>query len=142
MNATLKGAEIDCVKALAKAFEEGKLQWSDDGDLSPLGLTEENFARVMKMMELCGAITEVVHTHDGDFSFFNISPRAVLLARQIEEQEAKSQERKDIVEIVKLTLKKHPLPAWSFLIFTAITFLAVGVHNIIAVLKDFGVIGP
>jgi hypothetical protein len=141
MEIILKGLELDCVKFFAKSFEEGHIEFHgyDPSAIGIQGLTRENCASIFNLLETCGVFAEARYSLDGDY-YLQIGPRSLLLARQIEEKEAASKEGKDVVESIKLTLKKHPVTAWCFILFTIITASAVGLHNIMEVLRDFGAI--
>ena len=122
MDATLKGAEIACIKELAKRFEEGRVNTKFKPE--EFGLTAEESHPVLLTMQLVGAISEF-WVDDG--TVVTISANAVQLARQYEAEEAKKKEGKDIVELVKLTLRKHPVTAWAFIIFgVLLALLAAG----------------
>lgn len=109
MNFTLRGAEIECVKRLAKNFEEGKTRWQG-ADFEALGLTPENAIPVLKTMEDLGAIDNVTHTMpNGSFRHFAITSTAVQIARQIEEQESKSPEAPDVVQQTIDQFRRHPV---------------------------------
>jgi hypothetical protein len=138
MNVTLKDAEIACVKKLAELYAEGKVEWSGNEGWADVGLSDENYSQVLGMMESIGAISAVSHAMGAPFFFFNIDVKAVQIAREIEHQEAKSQERKDIVELVKLTLRKHPFTAWAFLIGVGLLGLLAAANQVISFLQNIG----
>jgi hypothetical protein len=53
--------------------------------------------------------------------------------------ERKKLERKDIVELVKLTLKKHPVTAWGFIVFVAAGAVLAFVNQVLTFLEKIGV---
>lgn len=136
MTGNLKGIEVECVKRLAERFERGETHLRIFGKWEQLGLTNENFIPVLTMMVSLGVIQED-NKHAGQpFRSFAITAKSAILARQIEEHAKKQAERKDIVEIVKLTLRKHPVTAWSFLVFLAIGGLLAFVNQVLTFLKN------
>jgi len=118
--------------------------WQFNNDWESIGLTSETFLPVLGMLKEYGFIENVTHMSSTRFAVFGVSPAAVQAVREIEAnieaKKVKSQEGKDYVESLKLTLKRHPATAWTFIIITAIGFLAVLVHNVMAVLQDFHII--
>jgi preprotein translocase subunit Sss1 len=137
MVAAYNEVEKTCIKKLAQLFEEGKtsVEINRQG-IGTFGLLPGNLLATLKMMEERGFIGDVVHSTGGFFDMFSIRALATLEARAIITDELKKPEGKDYVESLKLTLK----PACVFLLFTAIGFLAVVTHNIMAVLQDFHII--
>jgi hypothetical protein len=81
-------------------------------DLSDFG----NFRVVMGLMEECCAIKKVKHDHDGRanklwFDEFEISPKAVILARELVELERKAKEPGDLVAQTADWARQHKV--WS-----------------------------
>lgn len=134
----LQGPEIDCIKALAKLFESGQPDWRA-GDLESLGLTNENYHQVLSQIQMFRGIASE-ETDRGDFYWFTIKPEVVQLARKIAEEEKKNQEGKDLVESLKLTLRKHPVTAWGLIVFFAIITLATAITQIGGALKVLRII--
>lgn len=113
-------AEVKCVKCLAKAFAEGRLHADmQKGDWESVGVTAENYNGVLSIMEEYGLISKPFHHGPSRFLMFTVEPKAMVLARAIENKELEDAKGKDIVESIKITLKRHPVTAWSFLGFTA-----------------------
>lgn len=140
MDPTLVGAERDCVRGLAKLFGEGHTSWSSQWTWDRIGLTEANFVPVLGMMERIGAIRNVSHTSQQRFSFFVIDATAVQLGRTLDEADKKGSERKDIVELVRLTLRKHPIAAWAFIAFMGLSTLITVGNQLVSLLKAFGIL--
>ena len=138
MGVTLKGVEIDCVKMLAKCFEEGKPRWSGTDGWEAIGLTEANYYQVLSLMESIGAIGNVQATSGSLFHYFTITPQAVQIARQIEDQEKKRLEGKDIVEHVKVTLRKHPITGWAAVVLIALVALVTALNQLVSLFKNLG----
>lgn len=138
MSISLQGAEIECAKRLAKWFEEGK-DWVTK-DVDALGLTLQNCDQVLATMELAGIISGAIHSTGGQFDMFRITPRALQAARQIEEQTKKNTEAKDIVESVKLTLRRHPVAGWVFVAFVALGGVLTFANQALTFLKHVGLI--
>lgn len=139
METSLKGSEIVCVKKLAALFEANKSTWRSQ-EWSELGLDGNNYSQVLSLMESIGAITGVIHTTGGRFFYFTIDVNAVQIARQIERQEEKDNERKDIVELFRLTLRKHPVTAWGTIIGVGLMALIAAANQIITFLRAIGII--
>lgn len=134
--------EIACLKLLGEAFNKGTTRW-DGGNWAEIGLTEENHVSVLRFLNEIGAIEfreEEYVRATVPYSIFSIRAHAAELAREIADKEEESKEGKDIVEIVKLTLKKHPLTAWAFIIFLAITGAATAITQIAGALKALKII--
>jgi hypothetical protein len=142
MGVTLKGVEIVCVKALAKCFEENRSVWTSPDGWEEIGLTAENYGPVLDLMEMCGAIENVTHTMGDRFAYFTITPQAVQIAREIEAQDeqrqAKEKEGKDIVEHVKVTLRKHPVMGWLCVVAIALVAVATALNQFLSLFKNLG----
>ena len=141
MKITLEGAEADCVLILAARYAKGEMAVKTDGNWPALGLTQENHIPVLTALEHYGIIGDVMSHYGGsEFAEFTIRPIATQAARSCQARREKENERKDIVEIVRLTLRKHPVTAWSFLAFVAIGALLAFVNQVLAFLKNIHVI--
>ena len=145
MEITLKGAEIECAKKLAQCYSEGRQLWSRSSDDKPedweqIGCTESNYEQVLGQMELVGAISDITHCLGARWYTFTIDPRAVQIARALESQEEKSKEGKDILESIKLTLKKHPVAGWLIAFGAGIVLLATAITQIHGAMKALGIV--
>ncbi len=109
--AHLNAAEVECVKRLARAFEQETPVFSsrDPKALEELGLTEENYTPVLMTMEGLGAIDNVSHSSAGKFRHFTVTAIAAQMAREIDEQESKPPEAPDIVQQTIEQFRRHPV---------------------------------
>lgn len=137
-SATLKGAEIECVKRLAKMYEQGQTVWWNEDDYELLGLTVDNYFSVIGTMDLCGVITNHSHTSAGKYRMFEITPMAVQIARQIEQQELEENEGKDIVEKIKQKARSSPALAWIIIGFFLLMAIATFINQTIGIFQNLG----
>jgi hypothetical protein len=77
-------------------------------------------------------LVKVVQPECGPFLAFTITMAG------IHEAEKAENEGTDIVESVKLTLRKHPVAGWFFVAFSAVVALATAVNQIVGALKAIG----
>lgn len=140
MDATITQTEIDCIKALAALYLAGHTDYFCQSGHEALGLTPENFATILGLMEHYGAIENAQHAGGQPYFMFRVTPHAVQLARRIEAKEAEPPKRKNVVEDIKYTLQCHPVAGWLFVAFTAITLLATAITQIGGALKVVGIL--
>ena len=138
MELALSDVEIVCLKKLAVLFAQGKEWWTCGAGWESIGLTPENFYPVLTSLERYGYINKVTHTTGSPFSMFKIDASAVQAVRAIAAQEEKRQEGKDIVELVRLTLRKHPVTAWTLILLTALLAVVTGLNQFISLFKNLG----
>lgn len=139
MTATLQGAELDCILILAKLYAENKMQVVVNGNWESIGLSEANCHPVLTMLAMYRMISEYSHRTPKTASF-TIEPTVVQAARVHEKNLKAKADGKDIVEIVKLTLRKHPLTAWAFIVFVSFTAILTAINQLIGFLKNIRVI--
>jgi hypothetical protein len=136
----LNEVEARCIKLLAKLYADGQQVWSRQTALSTIGLTEANYSQVLGLLESIGAIRDVQHnmTEAGRFFSFRTDARAVQIARELEAQEEKENERKDILEQLKVTMKRHPFGGRVTAILALVLLLATAVNQISGALRTLG----
>jgi hypothetical protein len=132
----LKGAEIGCVKILAKSYENGQRAFNYQSDWESIGLTEENFSPVLLMLEHYGIISDAIKDFDIEFRAFQITPLAVQIARDIEDQEKKKEEPKDIVEGVTQMARKNRTLATVIIFGLVLTAALTAVNQFLSILKN------
>jgi hypothetical protein len=137
MDPRLDDAENECVKSLAAHFEKGQF-WRNFEIENALNLSPEKRNAVLTTMEEMGIITEVTHTTSERFFLYKITSKAVQFARARSEQE-KGQPM-DIVEQVKLTIRRKPIGAWVIIIFIVLTALFTLINQFLGVLKTLRII--
>jgi hypothetical protein len=133
--------EKECVRILAKLFEEGRTFLHNPWEpLAAEGLEVDanSYPVLMDMMEECGAIGEPIHTSGGRFLAFKVLPAAVQVARAIVAKEKELAAPLDLVEQMKFTSRQKPLIAWPLMALLAIVFLATAVNQIAGALKALG----
>jgi hypothetical protein len=140
MTLILSDVEKTCLKKMAELHEKGERLWKRDLGWESIGLTEESFLPVLSGFQGYGFIENVQHTLRTRFVMFAISATAVQTARDIAEQEKKLQEGKDIMEHVKVTLRKHPVAGWVIVVFTTVLIVATAITQIAGALKVLGLI--
>jgi hypothetical protein len=149
MAIALSEVEVACLKKLAELFEKGCD--SHDGNPEAIGLTADNYYPVLKMLEQHGFIEDAIHTTGGFYTLFRINASAVQTVRAIEERTRKQEEeeqrqreeeekrrleRKDIVEYVRVTLRKHPVLGWLCVAGIALTALITVLNQLLSLLKN------
>lgn len=135
MDPTFSEIEITFLKKLAEQFEMGKIH--HHGDTDSLGLPRASKFAVLKLFEEQGYIKEPIHTVGDFYSYFLITSKTSQAVRFMEE---KKNERKDIVELVRLTLRKHPVTAWCFIALGALLFVATAITQVGGALKVLGIV--
>lgn len=140
METGISSAERDCILKLAAIYWSGNPEylWKDDPHV--LGLTADNYHVILGLMESYGAIDGAEHAAGQPYFIFRVTPKAVQLARRIEEKEAEPPKRKNVVEDLKYTLQCHPVAGWLLIAFTAITLAATAITQIGGALKMIGLI--
>jgi hypothetical protein len=135
------------IKLLAEWYESGKIKirapvGDQKGQMAPLdeiaerlGVEGPRLNALMHTMEDNGLIAEVKHTQSHRFFQFTIDGRAVQVARSLARKES---ERPDIVEQIRLSLRRHPWTAWPIRVLLAVVFVATGVNQIVQLLKNLG----
>lgn len=137
----LNAEEVACLRCLAKRFESSLPDWTYNDVHEPLGASPEGFGRLIDTMAELGAITNLQKASEcpGNVFSFTVAFRAVQLAREIDEEEKKSQEGKDIVELVKNTLRKHPWGGWMCVAGIAIVSLITALNQAVSLGKSLGI---
>jgi hypothetical protein len=139
MEARFNEAEVICIKRLAEIFDKGQLLLtidSEDDSDTALNLPPERREAILSTMQDLGIITEVRHSDTVPFFGFKITSKAAQVARAILEQEKGAP--MDLVEQMRLTLRRKPLVAWPFIILLCILFIATAINQISGALKALG----
>ena len=132
--------EVKCIKCLAKAYATGAGRADlQKEDWETVGVTADNYISVISIMEECGFISGAFHAHRR-FLMFAIEPKVLIAARAVEANELEEAKGKDIVESIKVTLRRHPITARLFIAFTGVGAFLIVLHNFMAVLQDFKLI--
>jgi hypothetical protein len=148
MSITLNDTEAACLKKLAERFESGEATWGVTA-MEEMGLTVQNYKTVLSVLERYGYIKDPKHNlKTGSYGLFTIDASAVLAVRalaeeeknKLTEEEKKKQEGKDIVEHVKVTLRKHPQLGWVVLVLMSATALITVANQLVSLLKNLNVI--
>jgi hypothetical protein len=130
-------AEIACIKRLAELYEaretQNGIRRQDDPKYS-LGVPMDQWRAVLGVMVRDELIATVMHTDAGQYAYFQISPKVVLVARQIREQEAKPPKR-NIVEEVKETARGNRVLAWVIIAFIVLAALVAFVNQSLELAK-------
>ena len=87
----LKGDEITCVKILAELLAKNEEFCRTEGKWEVIGLNDENYNRVLSLLEKIGVIKEIAISNGSSFGAFKILINATIYARVIESQETKKQ---------------------------------------------------
>jgi hypothetical protein len=146
MAVSLSADEIRCVKKLAVIFTSGDnpVQCNasagdfTDADLEPLGVTKDNRDAVLAMMEELNAIRGVSHNALCRYSWFEVSPKAVQIARAIEAEEAKKGEPGDFVAKVTEGARKRPVLGAVIIAFLVLTAAATLANQTVQFLQNMG----
>ncbi len=94
---------------------------------------EEHRVAVMAMMEGRGLIGGRMDEAGYPFAYFTIEPAVLIAAREIEDKE---REKKDMIESLKFTVRRHPATAWSFIIFVAVGAALAFINQVLTFLKN------
>ncbi|MFO0849565.1 MAG: hypothetical protein U0871_13560 [Gemmataceae bacterium] len=138
MDVALSDAERACVRILAGRFEAGQMRWRRSEGWGSIGLAEETYHPVLKMLEQYGFISDVSNTMEQRYVSFRIEPLCVQVVRTLDEDERKRQEGKDIVEHFQATLRRHPVWGRVILAGLMLTVLLSAVSSITTILKNLG----
>ncbi len=140
MRGQLNETEIECVRRLAKLFESGEPHWQDENDCEQLGLTSSTYPQTIATMEHIGVIDSVSNLGGKPYTRFRVTPLAVQMVREWAAEEERKKEVKDIVEMVKLTFRRHPFTAWAFIVFVVLGALITAANQLLSLLKSIGII--
>lgn len=138
MEIRLTANEIAIIKKLANLYASGVTSWRLENDHDALGLTAENYAPMMGIMERYGAIEGVQHTAAQRFSTFRISPMIIQLSRQIAEKEQEAPKLKNNVEEIKAFMQSKPIIAWLVIGSGVILILLNAANGTVTLLQNLG----
>lgn len=130
MDIRLDAVERACVKQLADLFERGETVVF----LEQLDLPAERRTAVLSLMEEFKVIRDVMGDTGERFRKFQTTAKASQVAREIAEEE--KVERADLIEWVRLTVRRNPWTAWPLILLLAVVFVAAAIHQIHGAVKD------
>ena len=138
--------EKSCARLMAKMFNEGKGNPSREEfltafeDHADILLSYNDYRALLEMMEHYGVVASALHvlSAEGRYYTFTISPKAVQVVRELDEQEKQSQEPGDIVEQIKSKAKSSPAVAWVIVGFIVLTALVSLISNLINIGQNLG----
>ena len=141
MGLTLNESEVGCLKKLAALYEQGVITWHAHlgGGWESIGVTAENHRPVLGMMQQYGFLERPVHTSEGYYTLFTISPSAVQAVRELE-LEKKKLDSRDIVEHIQASVRRHPFWGYAVLAGLAVTFAVTAANQLVSLLKNLGVL--
>ena len=113
-------------------FWRRKSYFQFQNDWHTIGLTNENHIPVLSLLEHHGLIEVLVRTFDEEFGAFKISPLAVQVARDMDKQEKKSQEPKDLVDEFRNMARKTKAIAISILAVSVFVVVITGVNQLLS----------
>jgi hypothetical protein len=136
----LNKTEIECVQRLADMFEQGNIYLTADfvGEEGELNASPERRAAILATMETMGLLADVTHGDQVRYFSFTITPKAVLLAREIKAMQEKESEPGDVVEQITISARKRPIIAYAIVAFFVLTAAVTLINQALQILQNLG----
>ncbi|RKY07934.1 MAG: hypothetical protein DRP66_05625 [Planctomycetota bacterium] len=117
--------EIRCIRILAQWFEDGRDMMNKPEALKAFAISEPEYSRLMRKLELCGAFDHVLGGQSPrEFALdFIPGPGCVEILHEIETQQQQSQVPPDIVDQFKQRLHRNPKTAIIVIIVVVLAIL-------------------
>lgn len=133
--------EKACIRKLAELFRKGELVWDGYSNVESEGVTDENRIAIINMLRRYEFIKDSGTSGGfGGARLYLITADAEQAAREFDEWDKKEKERKDVLENLKYTMKRHPVYGWLFVIIAVIGGTSFIIHNVVSALKDLGIV--
>ena len=130
--------EIRCIHVLAEWFERGETEVNGAEAVDRMSLTWDEFNPLMRKMHHLGAVEVVLGLNEDPVDLFRLSPRAVELAREIDEKTRQAAMAPDFVEQIQTRFRRHPVVGWAIVIIVALTVVVGLLADLVTVLKALG----
>ena len=137
--------EQELIQLLAEMFEDGQHGLSGrvgestvvDDLMLRLKVNRAKCEAMLRLFERQGIIEEVGETAPGGYGVhFTISPRAVEVARSLEQKRRAEQAPKDLVEKVRDAIRKHPIGGRVLLGLFGLAFFVTFLNQAVQLFKS------
>ncbi len=119
----LNEEEQNCIRFLAKCFSDNKVFIQRDWAIEQMRVDVNKYVTLIRTMEGLGAVYNVSNTSKGHASSFEISPKVLQLARQLDVEEQKAKAPPDVVEQLQARARQNPCLARLIIIFLILALL-------------------